>query len=159
MALSFGKHNLSFPLITREPAEHSRAQREEKNLQSTAEPKKPEWHSGPYFQSFVTIKTSHTRVSAWTATPSGKWCDSLSGFRHIVAAKWSKRVGARAARGWGRGLHVETISANKPRSYLLLTTELNVALVREGWGGGQEMELSGRLPCATSWTDGGERCW
>lgn len=111
-----------------ESAEHSRV------WQSTAEPKKPEWHIGPYFQSFVTIKTSHTRVSAWTPTPSGKWCDSLSGFRHIVAAKWSKRVGARAARGWGRGLHVETISANKPCSYLLLTTELNVALVREGWG-------------------------
>lgn len=34
----------------------------------------------------------------------------------------------------GGGPHVETISANKPRSYLLLTTELNVALVKEGWG-------------------------
>lgn len=53
-------------------------------------------------------------------------------------------LGLLGAGGGGRGPHVETNKTKKPRSYLLLTTELNAALVSRGVEGSQEMELSGR---------------
>lgn len=71
---------------------------------------------GVWFGSSVPLNPVRCAFMLCLTRRSGERCDSLSGFRHIVAAKWSKHVGGEAAvsaaprprgggpkRRWGRG--------------------------------------------------------